>query len=201
MKKTITSILFSLFFVNLIAQCNLNMTVSVDATGNIVTTNNSIGADPSSYHWYAYNLTLNPWIAEHHETSNTMSYAPLNIGNYLICLIATESGTNNACDSICEPLTYSQSMMNMQNTSGIDELFDKKDIIIYPNPSKGILNIIDSEITNANEFEIVDLIGNQYNVACLINNSSIEIEVSSLPKGIYFIVLTKTKQTLKFIVN
>lgn len=201
MKKTFTSILFFLFIINLNAQCVLDMTVSVDGTGNFVTTNNSTGADPSSYIWYVYNTDMNPWTAEYLESANTIIYAPLYVGNYLVCLVATENGTNNACDSLCEPLTYSQSMMNMQNSSGIEELMNTNEVTVYPIPTHDILYVIESKITQETEFKVFDLLGYIYKVESSVNNQVIEIDVSLLPNGVYFINVENRGQILRFVVD
>ncbi len=203
MKKLYTSILFFLFLSHLNAQCVLDMTATVDGSGNIVTFNNSTGADPSSYVWYVYNMDMGmglPYLEYIEPSVNTISYAPLYVGNYLVCLVANESGTNAACDSLCEPLTYTQSMMNMQNTNDIGELTSSDEVSIYPNPAHDRLYVIsDGNSTQKSEFRISDIVGRNYEVEYFINDNGVEIDVRSLPNGVYFITIQD--KVLRFVVE
>ena len=176
------------------------MTVTVDGSGNIVTFNNSAGADPSSYVWYVYNMDMGSPYLEYIEPSvNTISYAPLYVGNYLVCLVGNESGTNNACDSLCEPLTYTQSMMNMQNTNSIGELTSADEVSIYPNPAHDRLYVVGGNSTKKSKFRISDIVGRNYEVEHYINDNGVELDVRSLPNGVYFITIQD--KVLRFVVE
>lgn len=91
-----------------------------------------------------------------------------------------------------------------RKTAGIDELFNKEKIYLYPNPSFGklfIKNLAYNDFKNY-YFEIYNRLG--INVKSgFVNNFSTEINIDDLPKGIYFLKIRTNidYQTMKFIKN
>ena len=78
---------------------------------------------------------------------------------------------------------------------------------VYPNPTNGVLTVHHSELTTSNashfrihhsEFQIANLMG-QIVLSGNINAENQQIDVSSLPQGMYFI--TVGEATRKFVVN
>ena len=78
---------------------------------------------------------------------------------------------------------------------------------VYPNPTNGVLTIHHSELTTSNashfhihhsEFQIANLMG-QTVLSGNINAENQQIDVSSLPQGMYFI--TFAGETRKFVVR
>jgi hypothetical protein len=81
---------------------------------------------------------------------------------------------------------------------GVDELSDSKDFLVYPNPSK---NNIQLNFTNLNEdfnkLTIVDISGKTVLTQSISNNNAnLNIDVSSLPNGIYTISIISNEQVL-----
>lgn len=187
MRHLILFAVITLFNIQVKAQCSLSMTYTIDAFGNIVTTNNSVGADPNSYIWYVYNTDMNPWMAEYLESANTITYAPLYVGNYMVCLVATEMGTNNACDSLCDPFVYTASMMSLQSASGLSELNSVQHVQLYPNPSSGMVQIAaDREISSIKAY---DLRGTSVPVFAEINGDKAIVDMRLADPGVYFMQL------------
>lgn len=202
MKLFLTS-LFALFILsNSNAQCTLSANITVDASGNIVTTNTSTNADPSSYVWYVYNLDLSPsppLYLEYIENAVDISYAPMSVANYMICLVANESGNNNSCDSLCDTLTYTQSMMTSQQSADISDLANEK-ISVYPIPATNVL-FVEVESMNDGDFSIFNALGVDYQCEQKIKENRLEISVADLPKGIYFLNWRDNGKTIRFVVQ
>jgi|TARA_R110002110_G_C13296626_1_gene703936 hypothetical protein len=82
--------------------------------------------------------------------------------------------------------------------------FEKSNFIVYPNPSKNILNIKNSNIAISDAYiGIHDILGNllkfEHNIA---TKSNFTLNVSHLNSGLYFLTIENKegfKQTLKFI--
>lgn len=197
MKKLLSIALLCVATSVAFAQCALDMTITVDGNGNIQTTNNSIGADPASYIWYVYNLDMNPWVAEYLESANTITYAPMFVGNYLVCLVATEFGTNNACDSLCEPLQYTQSMMNLQSTNGL-ELTTPNNSTLYPIPAKEHVHVSDYNASELEFIEAIDMSGIKKKLNYHILNGELDIDISVLEKGVYFLLIRSETEEFKY---
>lgn len=71
---------------------------------------------------------------------------------------------------------------------GTDD-FNKQQLIFYPNPTSGLLHIVNNSF---NKIQVFNLIGNQLKEF----NSDTQIDLSSLTKGIYIIKLISDKGTL-----
>lgn len=80
----------------------------------------------------------------------------------------------------------------VQNTTGITRNSSNEGISIFPNPSNGNfqLEINSSKVTGNYLLEVYDLQGNKpYKNSDLKPQNSYRIDISSLPKGIYFVKL------------
>ncbi len=81
----------------------------------------------------------------------------------------------------------------------IDELSNENAILIYPNPTNGLLNVMINESTTNTTLTIVDVQGKiVYNKNNFTNSTSLveTIDLSGNDKGIYFITLTTDKTTV-----
>ena len=77
-------------------------------------------------------------------------------------------------------------------TSSIESTFEET-INVYPNPTSGLIRIIsDHEFTPECTFEICDYLGRIVLLKKLINERSQAIDLSQLPKGIYYIRIKDT---------
>ncbi len=105
---------------------------------------------------------------------DTHSYAAP--GTYLVCFTATDicGFTTQHCDSVTVSLI------------GLPEIKPKATFSIYPNPTKGILNIESDEKGN-HTLKIIDLTGKVLLDRILENDSRWEINLSHLPQGYYLI--------------
>lgn len=98
--------------------------------------------------------------------------------------------------------TSSQSKSFTTNTLGNKEFETSNAIFLYPNPTKGTLNInIPSNLGLPNRYTIANTLGQIILQKEVSAASDLTINTSSLSNGIYFITVTKAneKKTLRFI--
>ena len=112
---------------------------------------------------------------------------------------------NKAVDSFDVGIAPEGIAIDYEANSGVEPLsFSNDDLILYPNPSKTILNISGIDAKNA-EIKIVDLTGRIVSTqnASLSANRTISIPVSQLPGGIYFVTIQSSEGLVskKFIKN
>lgn len=61
------------------------------------------------------------------------------------------------------------------------------DVVIYPNPTKGIVNLSIADHIELNEIVLFDMSGKMIRTIPVIKQEQFEIDLSDLPKGIYFV--------------
>ncbi|MES2573591.1 MAG: T9SS type A sorting domain-containing protein [Bacteroidota bacterium] len=87
-------------------------------------------------------------------------------------------------------------------TLGTNEFETSPDIYLYPNPTKGILNIqIPSNFGLPNSYSINNVLGQNISQKEITKETDLTINTSTLSNGTYFITIAKDEQkrTLKFI--
>lgn len=98
--------------------------------------------------------------------------------------------------------TYSYS-----NTISLFNINTNNLITVYPNPTKNILNVFSTTSLNSVSFNIYNALGKivkQSNFNEILQNSTIQINTTGLPKGVYTLQLQCSKgflQTLKIILE
>ena len=81
---------------------------------------------------------------------------------------------------------------------GIDDYTAKGNIRIYPNPTSGQLRITNYELRENTVIEIFDVYGKKHVSQFTFHNSLIEIDISHLVNGIYFMKMDgKTVKIVK----
>jgi PKD repeat protein len=100
-------------------------------------------------------------------------------GTFFVCLTAT----NN-----CRSQTYCDSVF--VNTNGIDD-FSGNAVTIYPNPSKGIIEMtIPGTHTNVGSFIISDMVGRvEFVIPVDLNEKNKRIDITMLPDGMHLMTL------------
>ena len=87
-------------------------------------------------------------------------------------------------------------------TLAVDTFGSKPDALVYPNPTKGIVNIdFKNEIKN---IRVVNLLGEEVLntvVDPALNETSKRIDLSNLANGVYIILLSNDKGTSNFKVD
>lgn len=86
-------------------------------------------------------------------------------------------------------------VIHQVNNVGINEL-KKFDVKLFPNPTSDYLNV-STEFKNQFSISIINIIGEQL-FSTQYNNSSTKIDLTSLPKGVYTLVITTNNQTELF---
>lgn len=79
---------------------------------------------------------------------------------------------------------------------GIKDIEADKVISLYPNPAKNQINIEYPESLNIQNLKIVNILGQDVYVASVNNDSSIQLDVSSLTSGIYYIHVNTQEGTI-----
>ena len=88
------------------------------------------------------------------------------------------------------------------NVLGTNEFETSNDIYLYPNPTKGTLNIsIPSNLGLPNSYAISNVLGQKISQKKVSKETDLTINTSALSNGIYFITIVKEdqKRTLRFI--
>ncbi|REG94175.1 T9SS type A sorting domain-containing protein, partial [Flavobacterium aquicola] len=133
----------------------------------------------ASYQWY--NCSDNSPIG-----TNNNTFIPTQVGNYKVEI------TIGSCSVISSCITV--------NTLGTTDFTKAKKSILYPNPSKGLININTEYDGN---LEIIDNLGRTVKTLKVVPNILNSFNVEELGDGIYFIRETKanTFSTLKLIIR
>ncbi len=84
---------------------------------------------------------------------------------------------------------------------GIEENFQKKIVSIYPNPSTGLFTV--KQTSDIKNIEVCNILGEKVYYVTLNNNIEAKINLSNIPKGIYFVKLDNGVliHTEKIIIN
>ena len=161
--------LFSSLSINLLlVDSNCNVVDSISGIGNILHDFNV--ADES---WYTIKIR--------NSTPNQMGQKCWVKVNYEAPSKPYIDAIKNKCSCIPPP------------SVGFNEIMDKLDI--YPNPTTGIINLSLVSGGSSTKFEVVDLTGKVVFFGMI--NSKLELDVSHLPKGIYY--LNVGRMTSKFV--
>lgn len=97
---------------------------------------------------------------------------------------------------------YADTKSFTTNTLGTNEFETSNDIYLYPNPTKGTLNIsIPSNFGLPNSYAISNVLGQKISQKEVSKESDLIVNTSTLSNGIYFITIVKEdqKRTLRFI--
>lgn len=114
--------------------------------------------------------------------------------DYIIPTVAGDY-TVSALDSTCQSNSYSYEPLGI-------EAYAFKDFAIYPNPSKGEVNISLNETELPAGYEITDVSGKTVRNGRLTKKQTV-LDLSSLPSGTYMITVSQQQksQTLKIVLN
>lgn len=82
-----------------------------------------------------------------------------------------------------------------QDSSAVNDIL--LETIVFPNPAKNELQIIDEKLKIGDKIDIYDISGRLIKNSFMINNGSVKIDVSDLQQGMYFIKIKN--KIVKFI--
>ncbi len=153
--------------------------ISLDS-GLVLYVNN----DPNlSYQWYKNNTVM---VGE-----NTSSLLVIDTGTYLLEVINSEG-----CSTFSNPLLID----NIPPPVSINEHYTSV-FNFYPNPNNiGMLTVDFTENTFNQSLIIEDVLGKKVQQV-LIDSKTKNIDISTLPKGLYFISITQNQYKERLIVN
>ncbi|MCX6231806.1 MAG: T9SS type A sorting domain-containing protein [Bacteroidetes bacterium] len=176
---------------NALPTCSAQFTLVPDSTllHHYFIINNATGAAPLHYVW--------SWGDGTSDSVAYPSHTYAASGNYNICLTITDA---LSCSAI---FCYNASLQKSTNTIislqviqggvGIRPEKTENQLRIYPNPAKDNLSI-ESNFKSEQNLDIVNLIGQSVFTTKIYGNTT--IDVSALPKGIYFLRLNTNKETV-----
>jgi len=145
---------------------------------NVTFTDNSSGI-PTTYKW-AFTPTTVTFVTGTSASKNPV--VKFNAaGSYSVSLTANYLTT---------PVTVTKSgYINVQNVSVADFKNFAKTIEVYPNPAKTNIFIASNYDLSKSDIDMYDILGKKVNVDGInyINKSNIQLNISSLSNGIYFI--------------
>ena len=103
--------------------------------------------------------------------------------------------------------TINATLANPCSTLNVDEISSNENIVIYPNPTKGIVSInFENNFNNENvSIKVIDMIGKiiyeKKNIEII--NSSINIYLDNVNNGVYFITIQRKDKIFskKLIIN
>ena len=184
--KTLTNNLFHYFgdaYLQLYSEVPQHLVVEHPQSVRPGTTTISIAADESSF--IALSLD-NHLIARGKSDGSPLTLSFTNIlkeGDTLIVVATKQNHYRH------------ESHIVVSDNIGIDELSES--FSIYPNPTQSILHI---QGINTNNIMIVNPLGQVFTVPTSLHDDNVELDCSSLTKGIYFIVIAgDTTITRRFV--
>lgn len=174
----------------------LSASSSADGIGNLTVTTQQVFTGSSG----TFNLRVNGNIVgtiPYSAASTTTTINGINIVGDVIISITDNSNLNATTAS---RVIFDNLSWTCYSNLGTSTLL-KEDFTIYPNPSKGNINVIFDNTNGNNSIEIISLLGQKIFEKNNIQSES--ISVSNLQKGIYLIKVTKDSKsrTEKIIIN
>lgn len=185
--------------------CIANYTTSYDSIQNTFTLNidSTITTSATGYHWdFADGTSSTLASPSHTYTADTVYNVCMKI--YLAsgdsCIYCHEIGKDYLGNIYRNP-GFAINVTHANSIAGISQnLADKNNITVFPNPTSGIFTIISKE----NEYKLIitNVLG-EHVYQSEIKNPKAEIDLSKYPAGIYFINITTEKGTAiqKLIIN
>jgi len=150
------------------------------------TENSFFDVDAGDILSYTANLTNNnplpAWLSFDSDT-RTFSGTPSVVQNYEISVTATDLGGASISDEF---------ILNVNGHISVNKISDN--IRIYPNPASNILYIENTE--SINKIEIINIQGQEISTIQNINKEIIEINISDMSKGIYFLKISSQSSNL-----
>jgi N-acetyl-anhydromuramyl-L-alanine amidase AmpD len=160
---------------------------NTSGTGDLLVSSIDItGTDSSDF--VVGNITLPLTISAGNTTTFTVNFTPLSVG----VKTASVSINNSDCD---EPI-YNYALQGEGEAAlGVDNYELKQHIILYPNPNKGVFNILCTEDNPIKQIRVFDVIGKRIKVDVTKENSSTyNVRLFDVSSGTYLIKIETSKQ-------
>lgn len=111
--------------------------------------------------------------------------------------VKTIRDTLAGCQHPLSPITTDTFFMSFSQIAAIDET-ELKDIIqIYPNPAKDYLLLDFGDIKEEKSIQIFDLQGREVKDEKKVIDTKTQINVSTLPKGVYLLDIKSSKGVVR----
>jgi hypothetical protein len=123
-------------------------------------------------------------------TGNQFGYTDLQFSSFPNASYYVEAVmSSGACNPTRSSIPAARSNVKHFGTTGFEQLVNNAAINIFPNPSTGKFSI-QSNSGNIGMIEIYNVLGEQIYLSELKNKTSNEIDLSGVPKGIYFVKIS-----------
>jgi hypothetical protein len=111
---------------------------------------------------------------------NAVDFAPKVGENYYRLIQVDHNGEYNVYDPVVVQIASGQ----------------LGDVVIYPNPSYGVINIAISEHVKLDQINVIDMSGKMVRNISLDGQYNFEVNLSDLPRGVYFVQVNNTVKKL-----
>lgn len=108
----------------------------------------------------------------------------------LTTIIYTVIGTSSSCPSA--PYTVT---VTVNTCTGLEDLESHNDVLIYPNPSNGIITIASNAKTGKLEIVVLNTLGQTVKSEISKDSKETVIDMSSFSKGVYYVKVQMTDGT------
>jgi hypothetical protein len=143
--------------------------------------------DYHTYQWQDYST----------EPTYLLKGSDLGVGNHKVKVTVIDTVGTTGIYSDRQPVCFKSDSINVAVTQGNSVVSEKaNDLIIFPNPSNGKVNIAVNDFKSNIPLEIRDIKGIVVLNTTLLRKET-EIDLSQLPKGIYFISVFEDNKTSK----
>jgi len=142
------------------------------------------------YNWKTFDMGSFQWVVE----DSTIFFVMNEAGDVYKLVFTYWEGQGTGKFALQRELVHASFINNT--------VVNESNISLYPNPTSNILNVkSDEDLTG--DISILDITGKLVYSQSVINSKLVNIDVSSLTKGLYFITLTNgdTMSSAKFIVK
>lgn len=132
-------------------------------------------------------ITTNTSVSNSIYSSTSQLIASVkDTGAHLITVQATDNNT----PALINNITLKLLIKSCDSTLGINEIKTNNNFSVYPNPGDGkyTIKVYNSNMYDNATFKVFDMLGNNIYSGVLTGNKT-ELDISSQPKGIYFIKL------------
>ena len=151
-------------------------------------------------HFYIDNLEVSRWSGDQNWTRVSF-FVPAGLHNvkweYAKDEVVSAGEDAVWIDYVDFPATANFSTVSLEN-------IQTKELMVYPNPAKDILNIVVSETQSIQSIQLINLLGQSTSFSLISGvNNTIQMDTKHLANGIYFLHLMEqnTMKTAKIIIS
>ena len=163
---------------------------------NMLIANTTGGTGAVTYSWSVDETSAqNGWSINSDPTAQTIKF----IAGYGYGIFNLTTTDVNGCQSECSVQLFAKCLNNSSGSNNVFSRFDTNYLEVYPNPTKGMLNIKFTETIDSDmSVEVFDLVGTvMYSKKYSdFRDSNLSIDFSKFPSQVYYLKVTSNKGTV-----